>query len=87
MRHSALFKSMKMTSAVLGITTSPVEVINISKHGLWLLLEDKGRFLPFSESPWFRDAAAGKILHIELPSPDHFYWPESDVDLVVESVQ
>jgi hypothetical protein len=78
---------MKMTSTAPGISTSPVEVANISQHGFWLLLEDEELFLPFSEFPWFRDAAIGKILHVELPSSNHLYWPELDVDLAVESIR
>lgn len=76
-----------MTSATLGISVSPVEITNISQHGFWLLLEDEELFLPFSEFPWFRDATVGKILHVELPSSNHLYWPELDVDLAVESIR
>ena len=76
-----------MTSAALGIPTSLVEVTNISRHGFWLLLEDEELFLPFTEFPWFRDVAVGKILHVELPSSNHLYWPELDVDLAVESIR
>ena len=76
-----------MTSAAPGISTSPVEVTNISKHGFWLLLEDEELFLPFSEFPWFRDVPVGSILHVELPSSNHLYWPELDVDLAVESIR
>lgn len=81
------FRSMKMTFAALGTNTSPVEVTNISQHGFWVLLGDEELFLPFSEFPWFRDVAVGKILHVELPSPNHLYWPELDVDLAVESIR
>ena len=76
-----------MTSAAPGVSTSPVEVTNISKHGFWLLLENEELFLPFSEFPWFRDVPVGKILHVELPSSDHLCWPELDVDLSVESIR
>ena len=76
-----------MTSAGLGVSTSPVEVTNISRHGFWLLLEDEELFLPFSEFPWFRDVTVGKILHVELLSSTHLYWPELDVDLAVESIR
>ena len=65
----------------------PVEVTNISKHGFWLLLEGEELFLPFSEFPWFRDVPVGRILHVELPSSNHLYWPELDVDLAVESIR
>ncbi|TAN49846.1 MAG: DUF2442 domain-containing protein [Methylococcaceae bacterium] len=76
-----------MTSVTLGLSTSPVEVTNISPHGFWLLLGDEELFLPFSDFPWFRDAGVGKILHVEFPSSNHLYWPELDVDLAVESIR
>ncbi|MDK9724326.1 MAG: DUF2442 domain-containing protein [Sterolibacteriaceae bacterium MAG5] len=76
-----------MSSAALGISISPVEVTNISPHGFWLLLEDEELFLPFAEFPWFKDAAVGKIMRVELPSPNHLYWPELDVDLAVDSIR
>lgn len=76
-----------MTSAARGVSTSPVEVTNISQYGFWLLLEDEELFLPFSEFPWFREVAVGKILHVELASSNHLYWPELDVDLAVESIR
>jgi hypothetical protein len=76
-----------MKSATLGLNTSLVEVTNISRHGFWLLLEDEELFLPFYDFPWFQDAAVGKILNVELPSSNHLYWPELDVDLAVESIR
>ena len=76
-----------MKSATLGLSTSPVEVTNISRQGFWLLLEDEELFLAFSDFPWFQDAAVGKILNVELPSSNHLYWPELDVDLAVESIR
>ena len=76
-----------MKSAALGLSTSPVEVTNISRHGIWLLLEDEELFLPFSNFPWFQNAVIGKILNVELPSSNHLYWPELDVDLAVESIR
>ena len=76
-----------MTYAAPGISTSPVEVTNISKHGFWLLLESEELFLPFSEFPWFYNVPVGKILNVELPSSGHLYWPDLDVDLAVESIR
>jgi hypothetical protein len=86
-KHFTLYRSMNVKSATLGISTSPVEVTNISKYGFWLLLGDEELFLPFSEFPWFRDANVAKILHVELPSSNHLYWPELDIDLAVESIR
>ena len=76
-----------MKSASLGIGTSQVEVTNISPHGLWLLLNNEELFLPFSEFPWFRDANISKIFNVELPSQNHLYWPDLDIDLSVESIR
>lgn len=76
-----------MTSAALGKDVSAVEVTRFSRHGFWVLLGAEELFLPFAEFPWFRDVAVGKILHVELPSPGHLYWPELDVDLAVESIR
>ncbi|RTL48787.1 MAG: DUF2442 domain-containing protein [Rhodocyclaceae bacterium] len=76
-----------MTSATLGVSTSPVEVTNISPYGFWLLLNGEELFLPFADFPWFRDAPVGKIVHVELPSEGHLYWPDLDVDLAVDSIR
>jgi hypothetical protein len=43
--------------------------------------------VPFADFPWFRDATIGQISHVELPSADHLYWPELDIDLAVESIR
>lgn len=75
-----------MRYAARGSDISGVEVTNISKHGFWLLLGAEEVFLPFEKFPWFRDAPVGKILHVELPTEHHLYWPELDIDLEVESV-
>ena len=76
-----------MRSTTLGASISAVEVTNISPQGVWILLDDEELFLSFAVFPWFRDAAVGKILRVESPSPNHLYWPELDVDLAVESIR
>jgi len=75
-----------MKSAKLGRRTSQVEVTNVSKHGFWLLIGDRERFVAFSQFPWFRDAPIGHLLNVELPSVRHLYWPDLDVDIAVESI-
>ena len=76
-----------MRSAQRGKRTSVVEVTNVSPHGLWLLLGERELFLPFDKFPWFREAPIAKLVRVELPSPDHLYWPGLDVDLAVESIE
>ena len=75
-----------MKSAPPGKRISEVEVTNISKHGLWLLLGDREVFLAFDDFPWFRDSPIGKLVNVELPAPHHLYWPDLDIDLAVESI-
>lgn len=64
-----------------------VEVTNISRHGLWLLVRDEELFLPFDEFPWFKDASLQAILNVERQGPDHLHWPALDVDLTLESIR
>jgi hypothetical protein len=76
-----------MSSKAHGKSTSPVEITNISSHGVWLLAGDKELFMPFTDFPWFKDAPIGKVLNVEEPTPDHFHWPELDVDLTTDSIE
>lgn len=76
-----------MKSETPGTSTSAVEVTNISRHGFWVLLDERELFLPFEEFPWFQDAAVGAILNVDRPQPDHLYWPDLDVDLTVDSIE
>jgi hypothetical protein len=64
-----------------------IEVTNVSKHGLWLLLVDEELFVPFAEVPWFKDAPVAKLTNVERPQPHHLYWPDLDVDLAVDSIR
>ena len=70
-----------------GPVTSQPEVTNISRHGIWLLVDDRELFLPFDAFPWFREAPVGAIHHVERPQADHFYWPDLDVDLSLECIE
>ncbi|MGH8454733.1 MAG: DUF2442 domain-containing protein [Nevskiales bacterium] len=76
-----------MKSGALGKNTSGVEVTNISAHGFWLLLAGKELYVPFEKFPWFRKVPIGALTKVERPQPHHFYWPELDIDLHVDSVR
>ncbi len=76
-----------MKSNTLGADTSEVEVTQISKNGIWLLLQEKEHFLSFEKFPWFREAAVSAIHNVELLNEHHLYWPELDIDLAVESIE
>ena len=76
-----------MSSKPLGTPTSAVEVTNVSGHGLWLLAQDEELFLSYEDFPWFREAAIGKLANVTEPSPGHFYWPDLDIDLALQSIE
>ena len=78
---------MNKKSVARGTSTSQVEVTNISPHGLWLLLHNEELFLPFCDFPWFQHASISKIFNVELPSSNHLYWPDLDIDLSVDSIR
>lgn len=68
------------------MSTSKVELSNVSAHGMWLLVDDRELYLPFDEFPWFREATIGQLSRIERPSDDHLRWPDLDVDLSIDSI-
>ena len=76
-----------MRSAALGNATSRAEVTHVSKHGFWLLLDDRELFLPFEDFPWFKQASISELLNVEWPQPHHLHWPDLDLDLAVESIE
>ena len=76
-----------MKSGTLGTDTLEVEVTQISKHGIWLLLGEKEFFLSFDNFPWFRNAAVSAIHNVNLLNANHLYWSDLDIDLAVESLE
>ena len=76
-----------MISSKRGIPTSVPEVTHVSAHGIWLLFDDREFFLSFDDFPWFKDASIRKINNVEMLSAGHFYWPDLDVDIGVETIQ
>ena len=76
-----------MSSQPLGINTSQAEITNISSNGVWLLTNDREFFMSYDDFPWFKDVPIGKILKVEEPTPGHYYWPELDVDIGIETIE
>lgn len=70
-----------------GTSTLPVEISNVSQHGLWVLLDTEELFLPFEQFPWFRSASIDQICAVERPTADHLYWRKLDIDLSVQSIR
>ncbi len=76
-----------MNSPTPGKTTSELEVTNISSHGIWLFTNGEELFLSYQDFPWFKEAPVGKILHVEEPSPGHYFWPDLDIDLGRDTIK
>lgn len=68
-------------------TTSLVEVTNISTFGIWLLVNEKEYFLPYSEFHWFKNATVNQIINVEEISQNHFFWEDLDVDLSLKMIE
>ena len=77
----------RVSSEPLGTGTSEVEIMSISTHGVWLLAGEEELFLSYQDFPWFKNASVGQILSVQEPTPGHFYWPDLDVDLGVETIR
>ena len=67
--------------------TLAVEVTNISTHGIWLLAHNKELFMSYDDFPWFKNQTIEFILNVEETNTNHFYWPDIDVDLTIESIE
>lgn len=76
-----------MSSLPHGNNTLTVEVTNISAHGIWLLADNKELFMSYEDFPWFKNQTVESITNVEELSPNHFYWPDIDVDLTLESIE
>lgn len=70
-----------------GTGTSTIEVTDISPQGIWVLARDEEIFLPFESFPWFKTASVESILKVEEQTPGHYYWPDLDIDLDLDSMR
>jgi hypothetical protein len=75
-----------MKSLKRGKNILKAEVQDITPHGLWLLVAGREYCLPFSQFPWFANAAVSDVYKVRLLHANHLYWPELDIDLAVESL-
>ena len=76
-----------MKSSALGKSTSPVEVQEISHHGIWIYVKGREYFLPYKDYPWFKEAKISEVFNVQLLHGMHLHWPDLDVDLELEALQ
>jgi hypothetical protein len=70
-----------------GTNTLGAEVTSVSRHCIWIRIDDEELALPYSEFPWFKAATIQQIITILPPTSGHLYWPDLDVDLSFESIR
>ena len=63
------------------------EIVNVSEHGFWVLIEEKEYFLPFEKFPWFKKASIEQISNLELLHDNHLSWPMLDIDLSLNIIE
>ena len=63
-----------------------VEILNISPHGIWILVGGRELFMDREEFPWFSEATVGQIANVELCAKEYLRWPDLDVDLAIDSI-
>lgn len=69
------------------LTLHNIEIQGISKHGLWVLINEHEFFLPFTKYPWFVNATITQIYDVQLLHQKHLYWPTLDIDLELDSLK
>ncbi len=72
---------------MLGEHTSTAEVTNISSHGIWLFTKGKELFISYEDFPWFKEVPIGKAVNVKEISPNHFFWPDLDIDLSLKMIE
>lgn len=76
-----------MRSSAPGKNTLPAEVLDISRNGIWLLVQGKEYFLAHADYPWFKESKLAAIYNLKLLHGTHLHWPDLDVDLELESLR
>ncbi len=76
-----------MRSSTHGTSTSNVEVLNISPHGIWLWVKGKEFFLSYEDFPWFKNASLASIYRVKLIHGRSLRWEALDVDLALDSLE
>ncbi len=76
-----------MKSQSAGTSTSAVEILNVSRHGVWLYVKGKEYFLSYKDFPWFEEARLSQICRVSLLHGHHLHWTDLDVDLDLDSLE
>jgi hypothetical protein len=75
-----------MDSSKSGTSTSVCNVTGINDLGLWVLVENREYFIPFSDYPGFRDSSVNQILDISFLPPAQLRWESLDIDIELQAL-
>jgi hypothetical protein len=78
---------MARSSARGARTSDRVEVLGITPHALWIMVQGRELMLDFKTFPWFRSANIDEVADVSLLHGHHLHWPQLDVDLHVDSIE
>ena len=70
-----------MKSKARGKNILKVDVVSVSRYGIWLNADGREYALPYAEFPWFRHAKPGQLKNIQFLHGHHLFWPKLDIDL------
>lgn len=75
---------MRLSRHGKGISAS---VENITPFGIWLFVKEKEYFLSYADFPYFKEQKLSSIQNVQLLHGYHLYWPELDIDLIVDNLE
>ena len=75
-----------MNSRRAGKNTSTVEVLSVTKRGVWIFVQGCEHFLDYDLYPWFREAPVSAVFNVRLLRGVHLHWPDLNVDLMVDGL-
>lgn len=77
---------MTRSSARGARTSAEVEVLGLTPHALWMLVQGREVMLDFERFPWFKQATMAEVCDVTLAFGHHLHWPSLDVDLHMDSI-
>lgn len=70
-----------------GKIISQIEVVDITKDNVVIKLENTKLCLSYDDFPWFKNKSSKAIKNVTEPTPNHYYWPELDIDLTYKIIK
>jgi hypothetical protein len=75
-----------MISSESGTNISVCNITSINDLGIWILIENREYFIPFSDYPGFKKASLNQIFQVRILPPSQLHWEEIDVDIELEAL-